>query len=96
MNCEGVVFYGSRSTGFGTEESDIDLQVIFNDNHPLMRGVTFLEGYRFEFFEKTLSDMYGRAIYDFQHQSNVMLSMIGNGISIFDRNGEIQKLKDYV
>ena len=96
LNCEGIIFYGSRSTGFGTEESDIDLQIIFNGNHPFMRGVTFLDDYRFEFFEKTLSDMYGRAIYDFQHQSNVMLSMIGNGISIFDRNGEIQKLKDYV
>lgn len=94
-NCEGVIFYGSRSTGFYNEQSDIDLQIIFN-NHPLMRGVCTFEGYRFEFFEKTLGDLYGRANHDYHHQSNVMLSMIGNGITIFDRNGKIQELKEYV
>lgn len=95
QDCEGIIFYGSRSTGFETEESDVDLQILFND-HPLMRGISIFHGYRFEYFEKTLGDMYGRAVHDYEHQSNVMLSMIGNGITIFDRQGKLEKLKQYV
>ncbi len=94
-HCEGIVFYGSRRTGFSNAQSDIDLQILF-DEHPLMRGVSRFKGYRFEFFEKTLEDMYNRALTDYNNQSNVMVSMIKDGITIYDKRGELERLKQYV
>ena len=94
-HCEGIVFYGSRRTGFSNAQSDIDLQILF-DEHPLMRGVSRFKGYRFEFFEKTLEDMYNRALTDYNSQSNVMVSMIKDGITIYDKRGELERLKQYV
>ena len=49
-----------------------------------------------EYFEKPLKNLYGRAISDFNNQSNVLLSMIGHGKVLFDRNEEIKKLQDYI
>ncbi len=97
-NCEGAVFYGSYSTGFYNDKSDIDLHIIFNDNDPdkIIRGIDTIDGFRIEYFEKPLADLYGRAISDFNNQSNVLLSMIGHGKVLFDRNGEIKKLQDYI
>lgn len=95
---EGIVFYGSASTGYTTDCSDIDLQIITNDEESteLIRGVEIVNGFRIEYFEKPLSDYYRRAVRDFQNQSNVLLSMIGHGIVIFDRNGKIKKLQEYI
>lgn len=97
-NCEGVVFYGSYSTGFYNNQSDINLHIIFNNDNPeiIIRGVDSVDGFRIEYFEKPLEDLYGRAISDFHNQSNVLLSMIGHGKVLFDRNGEIKKLQDYI
>ena len=97
-NCEGIVFYGSYSTGFYNDKSDIDLHIIFNNDNPeiIIRGIDTIDGFRIEYFEKPLDDLYGRAINDFNNQSNVLLSMIGHGKVLFDRNGEIKKLQNYI
>lgn len=97
-NCEGIIFYGSYSTGFQNEESDLDLHIIYNDNQPnkIIRGIDTIGNFRIEYFEKPISDLYARAIYDLQNQSNVVLSMIGYGKVLFDRNGKIQTLQDYI
>lgn len=96
-NIEGVVFYGSASTGYSTKSSDIDLQIITNEDLPtLIRGVETIDNCRVEYFEKPLSDYYKRTKHDFKNQSNVLLSMISYGIVIFDRNGKIAELQDYI
>lgn len=97
-NIEGVVFYGSASTGYATNSSDLDLQIITNseNSNDLIRGIETIYGIRIEYFEKPLSDYYKRAIKDFKNQSNVLLSMIGHGIIIFDRNGKIKILQNYI
>lgn len=97
-DCEGIVFYGSYATGFQKENSDIDLHIIFNNNEPnkLYRGIDTVENFRIEYFEKPIGDLYARALHDLKNQSNVLLSMIGYGKTIFDRNGEIEKLKKYI
>lgn len=95
---EGVVFYGSASTGYATDTSDLDLQIITSNENPneLIRGIETINGIRIEYFEKPLSDYYARTKKDFKNQSNVLLSMIGHGIVIFDRNGKIKELQEYV
>lgn len=97
-NCEGIVFYGSYSTGFANEKSDIDLHIIFNNTNSdkIIRGIDTVDGFRIEYFEKPINDLYGRAICDFNNQSNVLLSMIGHGQILFDRNGKIKHLQDYI
>lgn len=97
-NIEGVVFYGSVATGYATKTSDLDLQVITNskDQNDLARGIDLIDGVRIEYFEKPISDYYARAIKNFKNQSNVLLSMIGHGVIIFDRNGRIHKLQEYI
>lgn len=98
QDCEGVIFYGSYSTGFANEDSDIDLHIVFNDKKPnrIIRGIDSIDGFRIEYFEKPISDLYDRAIDDLNNQSNVLLSMIGYGETIFDRNGNIEALKKYI
>lgn len=94
---EGIIFYGSAAIGYTTKTSDIDLQIITSNNHSeLIRGITTIDGFRIDYFEKPLSDYYKRAIFDFNHQSNVLLPMIGHGMIIFDRNDEIKKLQSYI
>ena len=41
-NCESVIFYVSSSTDFYNKQSDVDLQIIFN-NHPFVYGVCTFE-----------------------------------------------------
>ena len=47
---EGVVFYGSASTGYNTENSDLDLQIITNNDNPSnhIRGISTIDGIRIE------------------------------------------------
>lgn len=95
---EGVVFYGSAATGYATETSDLDLQIITNNDNPdiLIRGISTINGTRIEYFEKPLCDYYARATKDFENQSNVLLSMIGYGTIIYDRSGNIKILQEYI
>lgn len=97
-DCEGIIFYGSYATGFQKDDSDLDLHVVFNDNEPerLYRGIDTVDDFRIEYFEKPIGDLYARAVHDLKNQSNVLLSMIGYGQTLFDRNGEIDKLQRYI
>ncbi len=55
-----------------------------------------IENFRIEYFEKPLEDYYKKLVYDFNHQSNVLLSMIGYGTMIIDKNGNIKLLKEKI
>ena len=55
----GVLFYGSYKYGLNNKNSDIDLHIIYDDSNPehLIRGNTFVNGIRIEYFEKTISEI---------------------------------------
>lgn len=96
-NVEGIIFYGSNQTGFSNEFSDIDLHIIFSDNiDEEIRGSSLISGYRIEYFEKTLKSMYNKTNTEFKNQGNAVVSMIVYGNIIFDRNGKIEELKNYI
>lgn len=96
-NVEGILFYGSNQTGFGNNFSDIDLHIILsNDAQEEIRGSSFIDGYRIEYFEKTLNSMYKKTINEFKNQGNTVVSMIVHGTVILDRNGKIAKLQEYI
>ena len=52
----GILFYGSYKYGLNNQNSDIDLHIIYDDSNPkhLIRGNTFINGTRIEYFEKTI------------------------------------------
>ena len=93
----GVYFYGSFLTGYNHKNSDIDLHVIFDNSDPkhLIRGNTYIDGIRIEYFEKPIGDVYLSINNDYQNQNNALLSIIGTSKIIFDKNGSLKQLQDY-
>ncbi len=95
---EGIVFYGSFHTDTYSEFSDIDVMVLFDDDSDAnqIKGFKTVNGIQVEYFERTISKIYERANSDYMKCEDSLLSMIGFGEVIFDRNGKIKELIDYV
>ena len=93
----GVLFYGSYLTGYNSKDSDIDLHIIFDNSNPdvLIRGNDHVDGYRIEYFEKPINDLYLSVDNDFNEQNNALLSIVGNAKIILDKTGDIQVLQNY-
>lgn len=94
----GVFFYGSYLTGFYNKKSDIDLHIIMDDSDPktIIRGMKYIDGYKIEYFEKPISDIYKSIITDFNNQNNALLSIIGTSEILFSKSSEINKLQESV
>ncbi|MDD3048850.1 MAG: nucleotidyltransferase domain-containing protein [Bacilli bacterium] len=95
-NVIGIVFYGSYLTGYNHKDSDIDLHIIKLKSDQIIRGVKIIEGFKVEYFEKSLKEMYLSVETEFNNQSNALLSIIGKGKIIFDRNNLTLTLKNYI
>ena len=95
---EGILFYGSFHTGTYNEFSDIDLMILFNDDSDAnqIKGFKTVNGIQVEYFERTVSKIYERADSDYMKCEDSLLSMIGYGEVIFDRNGKVKELIQYV
>ncbi len=95
---EGIIFYGSFHTGTYNEFSDIDLMVLFDDDSDAnqIKGFKMVNGIQVEYFERTVSKIYERANSDYMKCEDSLLSMIGYGEVIFDRNGKVKELIDYI
>ena len=94
----GILFYGSYLTGFNTNNSDIDLHIIFDDEDKdhLIRGNKIIDGTRIEYFEKPLSDIYLTIDSDYQNQNNAAVTIFGNSKIIYDKDDNLNKLQQYV
>lgn len=93
----GVFFCGSYLSGFQHKNSDIDLNIVFDQSQKdhLVRGTLLVDGIRIEYFEKPIQDLYDSVDRDYQNQNNALLSIIGTAEIIFDKTGELKKLQDY-
>lgn len=93
----GIIVYGSYVTGYSNEDSDVDVHIIMDDSDKnIYRGVSNSNGFKIEYFEKPISDIYLSIENDFVTNNNAYLAIIGLGKIIYDRNGEIEKLKHYI
>lgn len=94
----GIVLYGSYLTGYSNSKSDIDVNIIMDNSHPvqIIRGSDIVDGYRIEYFEKPISDLYASAKNDFNRQCNALLSIIGRGKIIYDRTGNVKELQNHI
>lgn len=93
----GIVIYGSYITGYNNKKSDIDLHIIknYNDSN-IYRGVSTVDGFKIEYFEKPISDIYLSIEKDFLTNENAYLSIIGHGKIIFDSYDRIHDLQKYI
>lgn len=95
---EGVVFYGSYQTRTSTKNSDVDLIIIYKNSskRTTIKGYKDFENYKFEYFERTLENLYERVEYDFNNFEDTLVSAIGYGDIIIDNYGNIKKLQKFI
>lgn len=95
---EGIIFYGSFHTDTYNEFSDIDLTILFNDDSDAnqIKGFKMVNGIQVEYYERTISKLYERANSDYMKCEDSLLSIVGYGEVIFDRNGKVKDLVEYV
>ncbi len=93
----GIIVYGSHVTGYNNKNSDVDMHIIKDDSDGrLYRGVSNVNGFKIEYFEKPISDIYLSIENDFETNENAYLTIIGYGKILFDRTGDIIKLQRYI
>ena len=94
----GVLFYGSYKHGLNNQNSDIDLHIIYDDSNPehLIRGNTFINGIRIEYFEKTISEIYNNVEEGYMTQDNATESIIGKSEIIYEKDNSMHNLQEYV
>lgn len=97
-NIEGIIFYGSYQTKTNKEKSDVDIMIIYKSetNINTIRGYKQYKGLDFEYFERTLKNLYERVDRDFLNYEDTLLSVIGYGEILYDKEGELEKLRKYV
>ena len=93
-----MIFYGSYLSGFNTKNSDIDLHIIFDNSNPehLIRGNTYIDGTRIEYFEKTIDNIYDGIEEDYNSQDNAPLTIFGTSKIIYAKDDTLRKLQEYV
>ena len=93
----GVFFYGSYLTGLNTDNSDIDLHIIFDNEDPnhLIRGNKIVDGTRVEYFEKPINDIYLEIENGYLNQNNASFAIIGKGTIVFERDNKLSLLQQY-
>ena len=96
-HCLGIIVYGSSLTGFNTNNSDIDLQIVFDDEEPnhLIRGNKIIDGTKIEYFEKPIKDIYLEIENGYLNQNNASFSIIGKGTIVFERGNKLSLLQQY-
>lgn len=93
----GTFFYGSSLTGFNTENSDIDLHIIFDnsDKEHIYRGICDVDGIKIEYFEKNINDLYLSVSNDIKERNGSWYSMLGTSKIIDDKTNKLQELQEY-
>lgn len=94
----GILFYGSYFTGVNTYNSDIDIHIILDNDNPehLIRGNKFVDGTRIEYFEKPIENIYQIIEEDYTSQNSASLSIFGKSKIIYDKDGQLKQLQNYV
>ena len=91
----GVLFYGSYKYGLNNKNSDIDLHIIYDDSNPehLIRGNTFVNGIRIEYFEKTISEIQNNVEDGYKTQDNATVAIIGKAEIIYEKDNSMHDLQ---
>ena len=92
----GILFYGSYLYGLDNENSDIDLHIIYDDsNQKLIRGNTYIDDTRIEYFEKNISEVFQIIENDYNEQNSASLSIFGKSMIIYQKENEMDELQAF-
>ena len=100
----GVILSGSYTTGYQHKDSDVDVHVILKSGlieritkkFKIYRGVQVIDGFKFEYFEKPISEIYRSAKMDFNTHNNALLPIVGYGQVIHSKSKELERLREYI
>lgn len=97
-HCLGIIVYGSSLTGFNTEISDIDLQIVFDNDEPnrIIRGSKIIDGTKIEYFERPINDIYLECENEYLNQNKACYSITAKGTIVFEKNNKLSLLQQYV
>ena len=91
----GAILCGSYATGNYTKRSDIDVHIITKDISYKERGNVIIDGIMIEYFINPLSEAYKYLENDFKNKRRLAdANMYVNGVVLFDKTGEIEKLRE--
>lgn len=91
----GALLCGSYATGNYTNRSDIDVHIVTKNISYKQRGNVIIDGIMVEYFMNPLTELYKYLENDFKNRRRLAdANMYANGIILFDKTGDMQKLKD--
>lgn len=91
----GIFFYGGALYGNHTEGSDIDLHIITTSAKDI-RGNIVLHNTHVEYFERPYNAILNQMQYEKETNQTVILSMLGYGKIIYEKNGALTKLQQTI
>lgn len=91
----GAILCGSYATGNYTKRSDIDVHIMTKNISYKQRGNVIIDGIMIEYFMNPLSEVYKYLENDYKNRRRLAdANMYVNGVVLFDKNGDIEKLRD--
>lgn len=92
---EGAIACGSYVSGNNNKYSDIDVHIIFKrGNGWRERGNLFIDGFLIEYFANPVNKYESYMEEELSELGNHTTMMFANGTIIYDRSGEVSKLKN--
>jgi len=91
---EGALLCGSYATGNQNEFSDIDVHILISDTQNWReRGMVRTDGFLIEYFINPIKKIKQEFRDDYSDGGNASANMFGYGKILFDKNGNVKKLK---
>ena len=92
---EGALLCGSYASGNQDEQSDIDVQIVTaNTEKRRERGNCYIDGFLIEYFINPVRQIERYLEDDYKNGSICNACMFGYGQILYDKNGEMKRLKE--
>lgn len=93
----GIIFYGSFINGNFHDKSDIDLHIIMtNESNVNFRGTQIVNGFKIEYFEKTIGELYETVDTQYETQNDAPVTMFLDGLVVLNKSNEIDVFRQYI
>jgi len=89
----GILVCGSYITGSPSSRSDIDIQIVYDDNiNYRERGNKIIDGFLMEYFAATKRQIYKHFEGDYQTRHRPCINMFATGKTLFDKKGYVKEI----
>ncbi|MGR3855050.1 nucleotidyltransferase domain-containing protein [Chryseobacterium indologenes] len=95
-NIHGILLAGSYATNTQTEDSDIDIRLIFsNDRKHTVKGIKYINGLKISYFGENADRVRRRMSVDFSRNSRFEARLFALGKILYDCEGSVEELVQY-